>query len=101
MLKRTARAFWPDAVVWTILAMALAISLLLLADARAQQYLADNPDLPSPQLFDEANPGCHAPCRAYGMNGTPTMFLIDKKGVLRSVAARAHFEKHLPNLLDE
>ena len=36
MLKRTARAFWPDALVWTILAMAMALSLLLLADARAE-----------------------------------------------------------------
>jgi hypothetical protein len=40
MLKRTARAFWPDAVVWTILALAMALSLLLLADGRAQQPAA-------------------------------------------------------------
>ena len=35
------------------------------------------------------------------INGVSTMFLIDKKGVLRSVAARADFEKQIPNLREE
>ena len=37
----------------------------------------------------------------YGIRGIPTMFLIDKKGVCRSVTARESFETEIPKLLAE
>jgi hypothetical protein len=37
----------------------------------------------------------------YGISGIPTMFLIDKKGVLRSVEAREKMEEIIPTLLAE
>jgi thiol-disulfide isomerase/thioredoxin len=38
-----------------------------------------------PQIFDAAHPGWDAAAAAYGLDMTPTVFLIDRKGVLRSV----------------
>lgn len=37
----------------------------------------------------------------YGINGIPTLFLIDKKGVCRSVTARNELETLVPKLLAE
>ncbi|MFT3788541.1 MAG: TlpA disulfide reductase family protein [Tepidisphaeraceae bacterium] len=60
--------------------------------------------LPWPQLFDAAaaEKGAWNPTTtSFGINGIPTMFLIDKKGVCRSVTARHDFEKLIPQLLAE
>jgi thiol-disulfide isomerase/thioredoxin len=65
------------------------------------EYLAKNKDMPWPQLFDKKTPGWHALATDYGISGIPTMFLIDKKGVLRSVKARENFEEMIPKLLGE
>ena len=64
-------------------------------------FLTENKDMPWPQLFDAKNPGWHALATSYGIKGIPTMFLIDKKGVLRSVTARENFEEMIPKLLAE
>ena len=66
-----------------------------------QQFLAENPDMPWPQLFDAAKPGWHPIAQQYGINAIPVMFLIDRKGVLRSVDARANYETLIPQLLKE
>jgi thiol-disulfide isomerase/thioredoxin len=65
------------------------------------QFLKANPDMPWPQLFDAKTPGWHPLAKSYGINGIPTMFLIDKKGVVRSVTARENFEDEIPKLLAE
>ena len=39
--------------------------------------------------------------KEYGINGIPTMFLIDKKGVVRTVRARENFEELIPKMLAE
>jgi len=65
------------------------------------KFLEENKDMPWPQLFDTKNPGWHALATSYGIDGIPTMFLIDKKGILRSVAARENFEEMIPKLLEE
>jgi thiol-disulfide isomerase/thioredoxin len=70
------------------------------ADALAQ-FLKANPDMPWPQLFDAKTPGWHPLAKSYGITGIPTMFLIDKKGVVRSVTARENFEEMIPKLLEE
>jgi len=54
-----------------------------------------------PQLFDATKPGWNALATGYGINAIPTMFLIDRKGVLRSVTARENLEDMIPKLLAE
>ncbi|HZZ44396.1 MAG TPA: TlpA disulfide reductase family protein [Tepidisphaeraceae bacterium] len=66
-----------------------------------KKFLAADPAMPWPQLFDAGSPGWHALAKQFGINGIPTMFLIDKKGVLRSVEAREAFETEIPKLLAE
>jgi len=73
-------------------------------DERGQDltsFLEKNPDMPWPQLFDPSRPGWHELARIYGVRGIPTMFLIDKQGVVRSVNAREDFETQIPKMLDE
>ena len=69
-----------------------------------KDYLAKNPDMPWPQLFDAtaaAKGDWHPVTMSYGIEGIPTMFLIDKKGVCRTVTARENFEEMIPQLLAE
>lgn len=69
--------------------------------SQLQQFLDQNKDMPWPQLFDAKNPGWHPLAKSYGIDAIPTMFLIDKKGILRSVDARENFEEMIPKLLAE
>ena len=57
--------------------------------------------MPWTQLFDEKTPGWHPLATQFGIDGIPTMFLIDKKGVVRTVKARENFEELIPKMLDE
>lgn len=70
------------------------------ADA-LKTFLEKNPDMPWPQLFDTSKPGWSSVALGYGVRAIPTMFLIDKHGVLRTVTARENFEKLIPQLLSE
>lgn len=65
------------------------------------KFLGENKDMPWPQLFNAAEPGWHPLATQFGVQSIPTMFLIDRKGVLRSVEARANYEKLIPELLKE
>ena len=62
-------------------------------------FLKQNPDMPWPQLFDARNPGWNAIATGFGVTGIPTMFLIDRAGVVRSVDARESFQTLIPRLL--
>lgn len=64
-------------------------------------FLERNKDMPWPQMFDASKPGWHALATQYGVNGIPTMFLIDRKGICRTVKARENFEEMIPKLLAE
>jgi thiol-disulfide isomerase/thioredoxin len=76
-------------------------------DSEAQAlkgFLDKNPDMPWPQLFDtQQNPKVewHPLAKEYGITGIPTMFLIDKKGILRTTEAREDFETLIPKMLAE
>jgi peroxiredoxin len=66
-------------------------------------FVAADPGMPWPQLFDAQaaagqmwNP---TTTTGFGIEGIPTMFLIDKQGVLKSVDAREDFEQEIPKLL--
>jgi len=66
-------------------------------------YVAQN-DMPWVQLFDPAAASEHQPNPAnlaVGIETIPVMFLIDRKGVLRSVDARQKMEELIPVLLAE
>ena len=45
--------------------------------------------------------GWHALATEWGVDGIPTMFLIDRNGVLRSTKARRDMEELIPKLLEE
>lgn len=64
-------------------------------------YLAENKDAPWTQLYDEKNPGWHPLAKQYNVEGLPAMFLIDKKGIVRSVAAFEDYAEMIPKLLAE
>jgi thiol-disulfide isomerase/thioredoxin len=70
-------------------------------DATLKAFIEKDGDIPWPQLFDKAKPGWHELAKQFGVQGIPTMFLIDKKGVVRSIDAREDFEELIPKLLDE
>ena len=66
-----------------------------------KKFLASSPDVPWPQLFDAKAPGWNALATQYGIIAIPTMFLIDRDGILRSVEARATMDVMVPQLLAE
>jgi len=60
--------------------------------------------MPWPQLFDAdaaKNQQWNPITAGFGIDGIPTMFLIDKKGVCRTVTARENMEDLIPKLLAE
>jgi thiol-disulfide isomerase/thioredoxin len=71
--------------------------------AALADYTAKN-GMPWTELFDAtaaASNTWNPLTQGYGINGIPTMFLIDKAGVCRSVTAREDMEKLIPTLLAE
>ena len=65
-----------------------------------KKFLASSPDVPWPQLFDAKAPGWNALATQYGIIAIPTMFLIDRDGILRSVEG-ATMDVMVPQLLAE
>jgi thiol-disulfide isomerase/thioredoxin len=68
------------------------------------KFVAADPGMPWPQVFDKddaADQKWNHITEGFGIMGIPTMFLIDKKGVLRTVTARADFETQIPKMLAE
>jgi thiol-disulfide isomerase/thioredoxin len=60
--------------------------------------------MPWPQLFDAAagaKTAWNPITVGHGIDGIPVMFLIDKKGICRTVTARDNFEQLIPQLLAE
>jgi thiol-disulfide isomerase/thioredoxin len=64
-------------------------------------FLAKNKGAAWPQLFDPASPGRHPLAERYGVDSLPTMFLIDRKGVVRTVNAGENYGELIPKLLAE
>jgi thiol-disulfide isomerase/thioredoxin len=67
-------------------------------------FVAADPGMPWPQLLDQkaaAAQQWNPTTTGFGIEGIPTMFLIDKKGVLTSVDARGDFEQQIPKLLSQ
>src|SRR3984957_7225145 len=71
-------------------------------DVQALKDFVVKDQMPWPQLFDGAAASqqqWNPITLGFGINGIPTMFLIDKKGVLRTVEARENMEDLIPKLL--
>jgi thiol-disulfide isomerase/thioredoxin len=69
-----------------------------------QKFLDTETAMAWPQLFDAAAAGkgqWNPITTGFGINGIPVMFLIDKKGVVRTVSARESMEKLIPKMLAE
>jgi thiol-disulfide isomerase/thioredoxin len=69
--------------------------------AELQSFLTDNKEIIWPQMFDASHAGWHSLATQFGINSIPTMFLIDKKGIVRTVNARENFEDLIPKMLNE
>jgi thiol-disulfide isomerase/thioredoxin len=70
--------------------------------AALDKFLTANPDMPWPQMFDPKHPFWNNEFgKEFFIHGIPTMFLIDKNGICRSVTAREDFETMIPKLLAE
>jgi thiol-disulfide isomerase/thioredoxin len=72
------------------------------ADALTKFVAKEN--LPWPQLFDAdaaAQQQWNPTTVGFGINSIPTMFLIDKKGILRTVSAGENYREMIPKLLAE
>ena len=70
---------------------------------KLKSFTAKN-DMPWVQLYDAAAGADHQwnpVTLGYGIHGIPTLFLIDKKGVLRTVEARSTMVEEIPKLLAE
>jgi thiol-disulfide isomerase/thioredoxin len=73
-------------------------------DAEALKSFILNAELPWPQLFDANAAAKHDwnPLTVgQKIDGIPAMYLIDKKGLLRTVNARQNMEELIPQLLAE
>ena len=67
-----------------------------------RRFLASNPDMAWPQLVDEKrNADWNPIAGALGVRFVPAMFLIDRKGIVRTVDARQNMEQLIPELLAE
>lgn len=67
-------------------------------------FLTKNPDMPWPQVFDPAaaaQQDFHPLATSHSIIGIPTMYIIDRKGVLRSVEGRRTMEELIPKLIAE
>lgn len=64
-------------------------------------FLQDNKDMPWPQLIDPAPRQWHPLIDRYGVESLPTMFVIDRKGICRSVRAEGNYEEQVAKLLAE
>ena len=70
--------------------------------AALERFLhANDKEMPWPQLYDIHHPGWHALAVQYGVESTPAMFLIDRKGIVRSTRAQNNFATTVAKLLDE
>lgn len=73
-------------------------------DAAAEDvtsFVAGREGMTWPNLFEPGQDGWHPLATELGIRGIPTMFLIDKQGIVRSVTARHDFEEMIPKLLAE
>jgi thiol-disulfide isomerase/thioredoxin len=70
------------------------------SDKQKLKEFVEEKDMSWPQYFDGAG-WANKFGKQFGINGIPTMWLVDKKGVLREMNARDRLEKKVEELLAE
>jgi thiol-disulfide isomerase/thioredoxin len=73
-------------------------------DVKKLTTFIETEQMPWPELFDAdaaSNNQWNGITLGFGIHGIPAMFLIDKKGIARSVSAREDMETQIPKLLAE
>jgi len=65
------------------------------------KYLKGNPATAWPQLYDGMTPGWNPIATKLGISSIPTMILIDRKGIVRSVEAEQDLDALVTKLLAE
>jgi thiol-disulfide isomerase/thioredoxin len=70
-------------------------------EAELRKFLGEHPELAWPQLFEPGQKGFHPLAEAMGVTAIPRLFLVDKKGVLRSVDAHDKLDELIVRLLAE
>ncbi len=64
-------------------------------------FVAEQDGMDWPNLFEQGQEGWHPLATELGVRGIPTMFLIDRAGIVRSVTARRDYKEMIPKLLAE
>ncbi len=64
-------------------------------------FLKQHAEMPWPELFQAGGTGWHPLTKKYGIDSIPTMYLIDRNGILRTVDGRDAMDKMIPELLEE
>jgi thiol-disulfide isomerase/thioredoxin len=68
-----------------------------------QKFMADN-EMPWPEILDNSTPSdgnANSPSSKCGVTSIPFLLLIDKKGIVRSITAKADMDTLIPKLLAE
>jgi thiol-disulfide isomerase/thioredoxin len=67
------------------------------------KFLKEHPEVKWPQLFGPSNSPSqwNALSERFKVNAIPTVYLIDRNGILRSTVARGHLDQLIPMLLQE
>jgi thiol-disulfide isomerase/thioredoxin len=68
---------------------------------KLRAFLNKNPEMTWPQLFEPTNSATNPLAEQYGVQQIPTMFLIDRKGVVRSISAHENYAELVAKALEE
>jgi thiol-disulfide isomerase/thioredoxin len=71
------------------------------APERLKEFVKGRPDLVWPQIFELNDQGMNPVVEKMGVAMFPTMFVIDKQGVLRSVEGVENYQELVPKLMAE
>ncbi len=66
-----------------------------------ERFLRERPELDWPQLFSPGSTAFHPLAEQFGVTAIPRLFLIDRRGMLRSVDAHGRLDELVVRLLDE
>ncbi len=70
-------------------------------ETKLRKFLAEHPEVDWPQLFTAGDKPWHPLATEYGIESIPRLFLVDRKGVLRSVDAKQDLEALIRRYLAE
>jgi len=66
-----------------------------------RKFLAEQPDIVWPQLFGASGEHWHPIAERFAVKAIPTLYVIDRNGVLREIETGSIPEKQILKMLDE